>query len=121
MVVSVPSLKLAASRPVSLAGPGLKQVSVQLDVAEAAVKRWWPLGYGTQQLYDLQVTYTPTSPTITCRGSKHTAGGLAAAEATGATINTHEMGNAQQQQQEQEMARCIKAAQSSITRRVGFR
>ena len=39
--------------------PGISSVAVELRVPD--IKRWWPLGYGTQPLYDVSVTVTSTA------------------------------------------------------------
>eukprot|EP01111_Echinosteliopsis_oligospora_P013129 TRINITY_DN4630_c0_g1_i1.p1 TRINITY_DN4630_c0_g1~~TRINITY_DN4630_c0_g1_i1.p1 ORF type:complete len:919 (-),score=251.71 TRINITY_DN4630_c0_g1_i1:36-2771(-) len=46
----------AQTFPVSLPGPGTYIINATLDASN--VKLWWPNGYGAQNLYDVNITYT---------------------------------------------------------------
>lgn len=112
VMLSLPALKLSATQPVTFTAAGVSQSTLRLNVSESTVTRWWPLNYGPQQLYDVWVDYTPTSPSITCRGSGVT-------DTTSSVTSDSVAAN--KAQQEVDVAACIRAAQSVVTRRIGFR
>jgi hypothetical protein len=115
VLLSLPSLNLSATQPFTFAAAGTRQVAVQLDVPESAVTRWWPVQHGPQQLYDVQVTYTPTSPSIACRSSS------SSTVVTNGPANVTGNVDVDALDQELNTVACIRAAQSSMSRRIGFR
>ena len=45
------------------AAQGASILNVSLPVAASDIELWWPAGYGTQPLYDVNVTFTPARGT----------------------------------------------------------
>jgi hypothetical protein len=120
-VASFDSLGISVSQPVSFSEPGLKQVSLQLRVPESLITRWWPVGFGPQQLYALKITYTPSAPNIQCHASNASLG-LSDAELAAAGEAELDASLQQKRKDDLQAAKsCIMAAQSVLTRLVGFR
>lgn len=114
-------LNIAVSQPLTFTGPGLKQVSLQLSVPESRITLWWPVRFGSQQLYALKVIYTPSAPSITCHASRGLQG-MPGAEPVAAGAAELDAAMAQEHKDGVQAAQsCIMAAQSVLTRTVGFR
>jgi hypothetical protein len=84
------------------------------------------VGFGPQQLYTLKVTYTPSAPSIKCQmHASNDSQSLSVAEfaAAGAESTAELDANLDQKHKDdlQAAKSCIMAAQSVLTRRVGFR
>lgn len=130
VVASFDSLSISVSQPIKLLPNQDNQpVTLQLSVPESLITLWWPTRFGPQQLYTLRVTYTPSAAHIQCRAvvggqDQGMSGGINVAEAAVSPGTAEELDArvAQKRIDDVQVAQtCIKAAQSVLTRRVGFR
>ena len=56
--VELPALGIKEAAALEFASPGRALARLELRVPADAVELWWPLGYGAQPLYDMDVTWT---------------------------------------------------------------